>query len=67
MWDVLEKGVFYVNRDAVPVTVERFDVATREVSEVAVLEKPSTRYGFSVSPDGWWFFIRLENRSTTSC
>jgi len=38
-----------MNRDSVPATVELFNFATGEVSEVAMLEKPPTSYRFSVS------------------
>jgi Tol biopolymer transport system component len=59
LWQVLEKGIYFINRDSAPSTVEFLDFATGETRQVAVLEGVPFGYGFSVSPDERWFLYQI--------
>jgi hypothetical protein len=61
LWELREKGIYCVNSDSTPSTVELLDLATGETREVAVLETTPFGYGFSVSPDERWIlYIIME-------
>jgi hypothetical protein len=59
LWQVLEQGIYYINRNSAPSTVEFLDFATGETRQVAVLEKRPFGYGFSVSPDERWILYQI--------
>ena len=53
-WAVAEKGIYFVNTDARPYSVEFFDFGTRRVVHVVRLEKAPASFdaGLAISPDG---------------
>jgi Tol biopolymer transport system component/DNA-binding winged helix-turn-helix (wHTH) protein len=53
-WAVAEKGIYFVNTDARPYTLEFFDFATRRVGHVANLANSpvALESGLALSPDG---------------
>jgi Tol biopolymer transport system component len=61
LWEVREKGIYYINRNSTPSTVEFLDFDKGETREVAVFESTPFGYGLSVSPDERWFlYIKSE-------
>jgi Tol biopolymer transport system component len=53
LWQVLQQGICYLNRDVSPPVVELLDFASGDVRRVAVAEH-ATEWGFAVSPDQRW-------------
>jgi eukaryotic-like serine/threonine-protein kinase len=54
-WALSQDGIFFLDRGALPVTIKFFDFRTKQVRQIAALNKPASDWGgLSISPDGKW-------------
>jgi Tol biopolymer transport system component len=53
LWEVLDEGICYLNRESDPPTVEFLEFSSGELRRVAEVEGAGM-FGFGASPDGQW-------------
>jgi Tol biopolymer transport system component len=55
-WTVVDNGIYFATRETSRPTIQFFDFATNQLTEVAKLEKPllAGNPGLTISPDGRW-------------
>ncbi len=55
-WTVVDNGIYFATRATSNPTIQFFDFATNQLTEIAKLEKPllAGNPGLSISPDGRW-------------
>jgi eukaryotic-like serine/threonine-protein kinase len=54
-WALGKDGIFFLDRRALQTTIKFFDLRTKQIRQVATLNKPAYAWGgLSLSPDGKW-------------
>jgi len=54
-WALGKDGIFFLDRRALQTTIKFFDLRTKQIRQVATLNKPAYEWGgLSLSPDGKW-------------
>ncbi len=59
-WDVVDQGIYYVERSGAVAGIGYFSLITRRTSLVASLDSLPRMHSFAVAPDGTWFLYAKE-------